>query len=356
MELTKKDIKITKGVAILFMLFLHLFCRKDINELYTTFINIKEVPLVYYLALFGDACVPIYCFVSGYGLFTSNRNGNNQNRNNLKRISKLLLNYWIVLIIFVMIGFLFGKAAIFPGSLVKFMLNFFVLSSSYNGAWWFLQTYIILVILSPLLFKLVKQSNSLSLLLASNIIYLLSYMQRIKHIIHFGDNFILVTTVNAVVLVGTSQLPFIIGAIFSKEKTYSKFYIRFDSFKFKNTLCVVGILILVIIHAIYESMFIAPFTGISFLVLFNLMNKNVLIQRALNYIGTHSTNLWLTHMFFYMSIFPRLTFAPRYPILIFIWLIIMCLISSYLINYIYNQAIKFITTKASSNITIVTEK
>ncbi|MFC0476121.1 hypothetical protein ACFFHF_12840 [Robertmurraya beringensis] len=66
MELTKRDLHLTKGVAILMMLLLHLFCRKEFEGLYETYIYIGETPLIYYLALFGDACVPIYCFASGY--------------------------------------------------------------------------------------------------------------------------------------------------------------------------------------------------------------------------------------------------------------------------------------------------
>ena len=47
MELTKKQVSITKGVAILFMLLLHLFCTKDYQGLFTPLIMIKGVPLVY---------------------------------------------------------------------------------------------------------------------------------------------------------------------------------------------------------------------------------------------------------------------------------------------------------------------
>lgn len=68
MELTKKQVSITKGVAILFMLLLHLFCTKDYQGLFTPLIMIKGVPLVYYLALFWDGCVAIYCFCSGMDL------------------------------------------------------------------------------------------------------------------------------------------------------------------------------------------------------------------------------------------------------------------------------------------------
>ena len=94
MELTKKQVSITKGVAILFMLLLHLFCTKDYQGLFTPLIIIKGVPLVYYLALFGDCCVAIYCFCSGYGLMCTYKNNPDEyNKRNAKRILKLYINF-----------------------------------------------------------------------------------------------------------------------------------------------------------------------------------------------------------------------------------------------------------------------
>ncbi|WP_230322501.1 MULTISPECIES: hypothetical protein [Bacillus] len=94
MEISKNDTKMLKGVAILFMLLLHLFCRKEVNGLYETFPIINGVPLVYYIGLFGDACVPIYCFVSGYGLFKVHSREQTSNvMKNFTRIFKLLINF-----------------------------------------------------------------------------------------------------------------------------------------------------------------------------------------------------------------------------------------------------------------------
>jgi surface polysaccharide O-acyltransferase-like enzyme len=347
MELTKRDMKFLKGVAILFMLALHLFCRKEVNGLYVTFPLIHGVPLIYYIALFGDACVPIYCFASGYGLFLIHERGHsNVFQNNLKRILKLLINYWIVLAIFITVGFFAGKAE-FPGSLLKFILNFFLLSNSYNGAWWFLQTYIILVLLTPLFNRLIKKYNSMVLLCISGVIYLLTYIQRIKQVIDLGDHAVLILLVDAIVLVGTSQLPFVVGAIFAKEKIYSKLYHRFYKVPFKNIFCAVGIIVLIFVHSVYESMIIAPFTAIVFICLFTLMNKNLLFEKILDFFGDHSTNIWLTHMFFYMSIFPVLTFFPRYPIAIFVWLLTMCLASSFVINSMYKPILRIIDKRRS---------
>ncbi|MBM7651845.1 acyltransferase family protein [Neobacillus cucumis] len=346
MELTKQDMKITKGVAILFMLLLHLFCRKEVNGLYETFPIVNGVPLVYYIGLFGDACVPMFCFASGYGLYVSlNKEKGSIFRKNIKRIFKFLINYWIVLILFVLIGTLAGKSDILPGNPVQFLLNFFVISNSYNGAWWFVQTYIILVLLAPYIFKFFKKYSLITLLLVSGFFYLVAYVQRIKHVMDFGGSTPLNMVVNAIVLVGTSQLPFIVGAIFAKVNIYSKIQKKLGQLAFKNLVSILAILLLITIHSFYESMIIAPITGILFICIFNLMNKSTWLLRLFGFIGNHSTNLWLTHMFFYMTIFPKLTFAPKYPIFIFCWLIILCLITSYIINLVYMPILKIIDKK-----------
>ncbi len=138
--------KVLQGIAILFMLSLHLFARKEVNGIYETFPTINGIPLIYYIGLFGDACVPIYLFASGYGLFISiSTERVSTLKKNFTRILKLLLNAWIILIIFMVLAFLMGKPEVFRGGSKQFFLNIFLLSHSYNGAWWYLQTYSILV-------------------------------------------------------------------------------------------------------------------------------------------------------------------------------------------------------------------
>ena len=51
--------------------------------------------------------------------------------------------------VFSLIGLLAGNAEI-PGSLTKFALNCLTIQNSYNGAWWYANTYILLVALQPL--------------------------------------------------------------------------------------------------------------------------------------------------------------------------------------------------------------
>lgn len=76
MELTKNQVEQTKGIAMMFMLLLHLFCTKSYEAVYTPIIMFGEIPLMYYLALFEDCCVAIYCFCSSYGLMINYKNIN----------------------------------------------------------------------------------------------------------------------------------------------------------------------------------------------------------------------------------------------------------------------------------------
>ena len=68
MELTKNQIKITKGVAILFMLLIHLFCTKSYDGLYTPIIMIGNVPLIYYLDLCGLLIEELHVSLLVFGL------------------------------------------------------------------------------------------------------------------------------------------------------------------------------------------------------------------------------------------------------------------------------------------------
>ena len=55
--------------------------------------------------------------------------------------------------------------------------------------------------------------------------------------------------------------------------------------------------------------------------------------------------MWLTHMFFYMIYFKELVYAPKYLVLIFIWLVVLCIVTSSVINIIYKPIIKFVDNK-----------
>lgn len=341
MELTKRQTSMTKGVAILLMLLLHLFCTREYNKLFTPIIMIGETPLIYYVGLFGDCCVAIYCFCSGYGLMRLYKeNPEEYNKKNLVRICKMYINFWIILFLFVIVlGYITGNFDKYFVNLKVFILNFTAISVTYNGAWWFLTTYIILVILSKSINKIIEKYNAILILGISFMIYFICYIEYWHKIIVF-DGDILNWAVKQITLLGTSQLAYLVGGIFAHKKIYSQIYKIFFKVKFKNIISITLIILLVVFHSFIQTAFISSFTGICFIIVFNLIEKPKFLNDLLYYFSQHSTNIWLIHMFFYMTYFKDLIFLAKYPILIFLWLIVLCLISSYVVKFIYNTIVK----------------
>lgn len=92
--INKKQVSITKWVAILFMLLLHLFCTKDYQGLFTPLIIIK-------------------------GIHTKITQ-----MNITKRILKLYINFWIIILLFVvLLGYLTGNSATYPSNIKIILLN-----------------------------------------------------------------------------------------------------------------------------------------------------------------------------------------------------------------------------------------
>lgn len=328
------------------MLLLHLFCTQEYGGLFEPVIYIGETPLIYYLALFGDCCVAIFCFCSGYGLMINyQKNLLEYTTKNKIRLFNLYFNYWIVILIFVcLLGPLLGNSATYPGSLKEFILTITAIDPAYNGAWWFVTTYILLVVTSPILYRIIIKYNPYLVIGITFIFYVIAYIQRIKTPILFDSHFFNWLFRQAA-LYGTSLLPFIIGGMFYQYRWYSKITTCMNHLKFKNIVCTTLIILMIVAHGVVQTLFVAVFTGILFICLFNLIDKPKWLESILQYFGTHSTNMWLNHMFFYMIYFKELVYALKYPVLIFIWLIILSIVGSYMTNFVMNIFRKYIFIK-----------
>jgi hypothetical protein len=328
-----------KAIAILMMLCLHLFNR-DYHGLFIPLFFIGEQPLSFYISLFCDACVPIFAFVSGYGLYHKFlQDKTNYAKSNMLRLKKLYVNYWIVLILFaVILGWLLQKSG-YPGSWSKFLLNFSGVDTSYNGAWWFFTVYVLFVLTSEFWFQLLERIYLPAYLLALFVLYLIAFYFRIYKPNVF-ENSILHWMHRQLALYFSTLFQFMLGAFALKCKWNTKITYMFSFVRHRNSLIFVLMLGLVVFHAVIPNLIIAPFTAIGFIFLFVQLRLNRAINRFLDYMSPHSTNLWLIHMFFYMIFFKSFVYGFQYPILIFVILVAMCVICSYVINFIQNKIIK----------------
>lgn len=216
MDITKRDSKMLKGVAILSMLMLHLFCRRE-NLPYTPLLWIGGTPLIYYFALFGDICVAIYCFVSGYAHYMQSSEAEIKKR--WKHLLHFFIPFWVIAAVFSLIGLLAGNAEI-PGSLMKFALNCLTIQNSYNGAWWYANTYILLVALQPLSRSFAERCPAWLVMLLTFGFYTVGYGIRFWG---WGacDSMVLSWIIMHIGLLGTSYSPYDRDAVLQKADHFS---------------------------------------------------------------------------------------------------------------------------------------
>ena len=339
MDITKRDSKMLKGVAILSMLMLHLFCRKE-NLPYTPLLWIGSTPLIYYFGLFGDICVAVYCFISGYAHYLQSSKGELQQR--WKRILRFMIPFWVIAVVFSLIGLLAGNSVI-PGSIKEFLLNCLTIKNSYNGAWWYANTYILLVALQPLSRKFVERCPAWLVILLTFAFYTVSYGIRFCG---WGacDSVILSWIITHVGLLGTSYFPYAIGMLFCKKQVISLLRQRLTAINVRNIYIFTVLMFtgMIVVHGMVQSLFVAVITATVTIILLCVCPLSKRLTSLLCYLGEHSTNIWLVHMFFYAVLFKEFVFCAKYPIPVFLLLLLSSLASSYVIKWLSKPILKLV--------------
>lgn len=338
-ELTKQQSKILKGIAILFMIGLHLFNRVNLEGYYEPCIWVGNYPLIYYVSFLFDACVPIYCFCGGYAAYLSK---DKSFKSQLNRLLKLLFNYWIVLVLTIIVGLVLKHPTI-PGNIFDLLGNVFLYDISYVDAWWFIQTYVLLTLTSPVLIKLADKLNKYIACILFVVLYFITYYFRMINPI-VTNYWIINIVINAFVLYGTSVFPYVIGMIFKKYSVISCIREKFASDI--NVMGVCIIFLCIILHAIVKSMIVAPFVAVIFIIGFSLIHFDGIIKKILLFFGDHSTNIWLVHMQFYIIFAKELVFCTDTVLGCLIILLFFSIISSFIIK----QILKLLKNESGVNV------
>ena len=357
---TASDSLIIKGVAIILMLMHHLWMFPDtkpdtLNHLITIF----NTPLPTYLASFGKICVSLFLFLGGYGTYITAKK--KKDWNIFVSIKKLYIKYWKVFFIFIPIAFIFFRHQIpfckdpkyynaFSNFSFKvFFKNLLGLSSEYNGTWWFLKSYIIAIISFPLLKRITEKYNT-----TLNIFLIIIYSIALNNILPAIGNIEIFGTLKNNYLYSTfiTQTPFVacfwLGIVFAKDNLLFKLYDALNqTFSINFLTDIIGLCIIVFMrNSVFNKDFdllLCPFFCIFSL---DLIKKTKLSTNIFTVLGVHSTNIWLTHVFFcsYFYFFANIVFKVKWAIPSLILLIILSYVSSLLIekfwdlfNKIYNK-------------------
>lgn len=251
---------------------------------------------------------------------------------------KLFIQYWIIIIAFSLVSIALGEEERMPGSLRDVLGNIFVYHITYCGAWWYMYAYTILVLISPILLRIIKEENSVIVLVSCFVIYCAAYYVR----------FSILTTdliLNKVGPVGMTIFEYVLGCVYYKEKWFSKEHFIWKRINRGGRIflsCSIVVVLLFVRTLVFPSLFFAPASGIALITLFHFWEKPRFIKKAFLFIGSHSTNIWLTHMFFYLYMFKNLVYFARYPLCILGLMLVLTIVSSVFLQLVQKPAIKWI--------------
>ena len=345
MKFEKDDTKIMKALAIILMLYHHLYAFPyRISYDYISLFKYNDKTISFFIGDFGKICVCIFIFLSGYGTYYVYKNNTNDLiKKKLKSLYKCFLRVFIIAIPISLL--LHDKQVVF--GFKELLYNITGWSTTYNGEWWFIMPYVFLIIMSPLIIKIVnKYTNNMYISFIVLIIYqllLVNYYPKLLALPVF-DKYrltnIYVNTTRTFYLLST----YVCGMLFSKYKLLDKVKEKLTgSFIYTIvSIIVIGIIFILRrrlweydIDLIFAPLFIISMTIILSNSIFKIPNK-VLLK-----IGKESTNIWLIHSFFCYHWCQKFIFMPKYSILIILTLLVISYVSSIIINNIF----KFIENK-----------
>uniref|UniRef100_A0AB33JGQ5 Acyltransferase 3 domain-containing protein n=1 Tax=Prevotella sp. GTC17260 TaxID=3236796 RepID=A0AB33JGQ5_9BACT len=319
--MSKDQTTMLKGIAILLMLFLHLFSNPDFATTATPLLWVGDIP---FATVLSRACNPVGFFLlcSGYGLAYSHLHGRLFYGGQWRRVLKLYLNYWLILILFVGVGSVV-MPEYYPGDLSMILNNMSGLNvDGYNHPAWFLLPYCLLCLTSPLVFRTIdrvglKLALPVSLLLSLVSMFVISrYIAPAK--LHHEWYVLILTYFDLLFF-------FILGAAVCYVSSVHSLSIGW----LKDRQWLVGLLFVLwfAIHCLTDSAALSPVFLFFFILLFLQTDIRGWWRSVLLELGRKSMVMWLIHAFIYGRFFHNFIYGFTYPLLIFLALVV----SSYLL-------------------------
>lgn len=293
LALSKQDTSVMKGIAILAMLFHHMYGAPPPDV-------VPYSGVLEWIGVLGKVCVAMFLFCSGYGLAAQYKPTKSilfDVKFVLRRLTKFYLNYWVIFIIFVPISIvLFHRplsAAYGEHVNIAKRLFFDLLGvqgmNSYNITWWFNQLIIILYLLFPLLCRGGRILPWLALLLS---LVLTRMANHIPDAFNPAD-------------ICTWQLPFVLGVVWNCYESKGA-HVQ-EWLEQHKSIAVISSLVILVCAVILRMYPIIPhWNGIRMdgflscaiaLCVINILRHFSSIMDVLSFFGKHSMNIYMTHTF-----------------------------------------------------------
>jgi uncharacterized membrane protein len=331
--MSKDETQILKGLAILMMLWLHLFMNIEIADKCHNLICLGNTPFSNFLS---RACNPLdlYLLLGGYGLYCVYLKGEDKRR--YVRILKLFIHYWIILTLLIPIIYFFSNKGIVFGSITNVVKNVTSFRVSWDEPCWFLFPYSVLSISYPVLFYFLDRFN-----VFRTILFVL-FLAIIQTNLYFNYTSIIKSHSILYVLnnIVGYLLPFYIGASMKKLLLIEKLKNKYQENKKISYLFSLFFLLLVLLKCLIRTGWYDLYEFL-FVLFFLFISRPKWVDRFLWYMGKHSMNIWMIHFMIYFY-FEEYIYYVKYPLLIWICLVVSSLLVSYVVDYIAKYVDKVI--------------
>lgn len=295
-----------KALAMMFLLVHHLWAESRIGMYDATFIGTGGDLVA--ISKFCKLCVGIFMFISGYGLMTTYLRGTFKLQNRLK---KIMFPFWFIIVLTVPLLLYMDEF-----STVEVVKNAFLLSNSINGAWWFMQTYVLFVLLFPLFAKTFQKRIFFIPLMTVALVALqpLGVLTRphsedLHYVFHY--------------------FPLLYIGMYAKKINL------FERLQATSMLCKIFITVVLLVSRLALGWSILNAGIIIVIILWVMQVQDMLHAKAkdvLNFLGRMTMNMWLIHMFFI-----QYGYHSSNPFIDLIWLYVESLITAYIVSLMYDK-------------------
>lgn len=355
-EFSRTDTKAIKGVAVVLMLFHHIAGFPERFPL--DFLGFQSLWGAFfengYLQNFASSakiCVSLFFFLGGYGHFIRRKSSK---LSVTSEIFRLYCAYWKVFIIFVPIGILFfanGEAELNSfcirylfGSrkpmITAVISDFIGWTSNLNGEWWFFRSYIFVLILGYLFCELTDKNNSfwkdifavfvLDILITS----IFPSIAKTEAFSSLERN----VYYQAFFMINGYSTAYFAGIVFAKYNGIVWIMKKMQAIPRPAAASVLALGVLywvrtyIIVNAdIICCVFMIPMLAIFF-------SRCKIIKYIFEFLGKHSTNIWLIHSFYcyYFLEITQLVFLTRNVWVDLLILLLLSLVSSIGLEWFYS--------------------
>lgn len=321
MELSKTDTASIKGIAILLMLWHHLFL--DAPEFGT---------ITHSLAIVSKVCVALFLFVSGYGLTRQYRG---QERRTLESTVKLLgrrfinffFQYWFCFFIVVLIGNICGYSFHDAYPATRNTFKCFILDfwgqmgyNSYLQPWWFNKMIIQLYLVFPIFYLIVSNKYS-ALAGLITIAFLYLFAKSLP-----GNVFFFVEGGIPAFYLGMCSAYYRITLVFQKKVWRIVMMILSCLMVFALSL-----LLLKAVKDPNQAVLIRAVMALCIVYAYKTISCNS--SKVIAYLGNFAAIMYLSHVLF-LKIIPQIVYYSQYSVLVFFLFTVICLGTARFIAYL----------------------